>query len=134
MPRNTAAGARNPAASEYCRQRPGSPPVSGGTTTGGSAVMPLMPSAHLVSPPRSPSLLERLRGRRLERLLRARDVARVLQEVLQDLPLALTDRRAERCRGEVGHVEPERLGVGQRLGRRLQQRIRVLVGRDVLVR
>ena len=36
------------------------------------------------------------------------DVPRVLQEVLEDLPLALAGRAAERRRLEVGHVEPER--------------------------
>src|SRR3954462_4463178 len=110
------AGARNIAVTRYARPRPGSPPSGGAPAYGGSALMLglLMPL-----------LLVRRRRGRLELRGGAVDVLGVLQEVLQDLPLALTRRAAEGRRSEVGHVEPEDLRLGQRRRGRAGEDVRI---------
>src|SRR5439155_21138204 len=94
-PSSTTAGARNASVIPCLRKRPGSP-AGGAPVTGGSAVIVLL--TRLL-------LLGRLRRRRLQRAGDAVHVLRTLEEVLEDLPLALTRRAAERDRLEVGHVE-----------------------------
>src|SRR4051794_19897386 len=85
---------------------------AGGTApAGGSAAMavpPLMPAP--------PASLVGLGRCGLQLLGDAVDVARVLDEVLEDLPLALADGGAERGGLEVGHIELRDRRLGQRLG------------------
>src|SRR5437899_3032057 len=73
--------------------------------TGGSAVIPPGLTSLL-------ALLVRRRRRRLELLLDAAHVGRGLNELLEEPPLALTGRAAERGRLLVGHVEHDRLRAG----------------------
>src|SRR5213593_36845 len=107
------------------RSRPGSA-VGGATRAGGSAVM--LPSLL------KPFLLERLRRRALELPGDPVDVLRVLQEVLEQLELALTGRRAEGRRLEVGEVEPRHLRRDERLRGGPGQRVAVHAERHLLVR
>src|SRR4030088_439257 len=99
------AGARKIAPVTYRPSRPGSRAGGGPATTGGSAVIPPALNALL------PLLVRRHRGR-LELLLDAAHVRRLLQEGLEEPPLALTGRAAERGRLLVGHVEHHRRRVG----------------------
>src|SRR6266516_113874 len=102
------AGSRKTAAMPYRLRRPDS--AAGGAPSAGGAAVMLWPPLNL--------LLEGLRGRRLELLRNAGDVARVLEEVLEDLELTLPDGRAERRRLEVGQVEARLLRRGEGLRRR----------------
>src|SRR5919204_2429709 len=97
------AGPRKITAIRYRPSRPGSAAGGGAATTGGSAV----------TPPALKSLLPLLvRGCRggLELLGDPGRVARRLQEVLEDAPLALARGRSERRRLLVRHVEDDGLG------------------------
>src|SRR5262245_61456507 len=117
------AGARKAAVTAYLRspnQGSGGAPSS---SAGGSA--PMVASVNF--------LLERLRRGRLESRRGAVDVL-VLEEVLKDLPLALSRRGAERRRLEVGQVEPRGLGCDQRGRRAPRERVAVRAQRDLLVR
>src|SRR5437868_638257 len=53
------------------------------------------------------------------------DAGRVLDQSLQDGPLALAHSAAEGGRGQVAHVEPEGLGLGQGRRRRLGDLVRI---------
>src|SRR5215210_4189622 len=79
-------------------------------------------------------LLVGRRGSLLELRGRAVDVGRVLEEVLQDLPLALAGRAAEGRRGQIRHVEAEDLGLRERRRRRARHRVRVRTRGHALVR
>src|SRR5579862_2324775 len=96
------AGSRKTAPVVYRASLPGSAEPGGAATTGGSAVIP---PAVLTCP-----LLARLVGR-CGRLLELRrdpvHVARVLEERLEDPPLALARGGAERGRLSVRHVEDD---------------------------
>src|SRR5947209_3466684 len=98
----SSAGARNTAVVRMRPRRPGSAEGGGAATTGGSAVIPPALKCLL-------ALLVCGRCRRLELLLDARDVGRLLQELLEEPPLALTGRTAEGRRLQVRHVEDDRL-------------------------
>src|SRR5579863_3137378 len=103
------AGARNrPPVRNRASRR--SPPAGGGAaTTGGSTVM---------IPPELTDLLGALVGRGCRRLQLLGDpggVARVLEEALEQPPLALAGGGAERGRLLVGHVEDDVLGRPHRL-------------------
>src|SRR5437763_1142966 len=104
-PSSTTAGARNASVIPCLRKRPGSP-AGGAPATGGSAVIVLLTKSPRE---RSQLLLERLRRGRLQRGGDAAHVLRTLEEVLEDLPLALARRAAECDRLEVGHVEADGL-------------------------
>src|SRR5262249_19795164 len=95
---------------------PGAAPGGGAGATGGSAVS----RAELTF-----LLLVRGRGRGLELLLDSCDVLGVLQELLEQPPLALAGRRAEGRGLVVGHVEDDRLGVQERNLGRAGDRVRV---------
>src|SRR6266536_5461202 len=120
------AGPRKTAEVKYFPSRPGSAEGGGAAATGGSAVIP----------PALNSLLPLLvRGRRcsLELLRDSVHVARLLEEVLEQLPLALAGCPAERGRLLVGHVEHDRLcGLDRCLGR-LRDRVRIDARRHVVV-
>src|SRR5581483_4414268 len=122
------AGARKTAVVSARPSLPGSAEGGGAATTGGSAV---------IIPPLTRSLLLALLvGRssgRLELLLDARDVLRVAQELLEQAPLTLTGRTAERRRLLVGHVEDHRLRGEDRRLARLRDRVRIDARRHVLV-
>src|SRR5947199_1658237 len=79
------------------------------------------------------SSLVGLRGRRLELLRDAVHVARVLQEVLEDLELALADRGPEGGRLEIREVEARRLRLLERLCDRALGRVGIGAERHVLV-
>src|SRR5438270_10649356 len=121
----TNAGTRKTAVTPYRRSLPRSAAAGGAPLTGGSAVM--------LAPPLT-DLLERLGRRRFERGGRAVHVLRVLQEVLEDLPLTLPGRCAERCRLEIGQVEPGVLRLSDRGRRGTRQGIAVRAQRHLLVR
>src|SRR5437588_11185969 len=91
----------------YRPVRPGSPDGGGAATTGGSAVIPPALTSLLAL------LVRRYRGG-LQLLLDAADVARALQALLEEPPLTLTVRAAERRRLLVRHVEYDRLRAGDR--------------------
>src|ERR1700726_2227861 len=95
------AGARKNAPTRYRPSLPGSPVGGGAATTGGSAVIP---------PALMSLLLVRRRCCGLELFLDPADVLGVLQERLEEAPLARARRGAERRRLVVGHVEHHRLG------------------------
>src|SRR4029079_17896589 len=98
------AGARKTAVVRIRPSLPGSDEGGGAATTGGSAVIP--PAL------KRPVLLALLVGRGrgcLQLLLDARDVLRVPEELLEQPPLALPCRAAERRRLLVRHVEHDGL-------------------------
>jgi hypothetical protein len=86
-PRKNAAGARKPAAIAYWRHFP-APALGGASLTGGSAEA-LAPLTLLLVP-------VRLLGRVFHLLCDPVDVARVREEVLEELEEPLPDRAAER--------------------------------------
>src|SRR5206468_2087940 len=104
-----AAGRRKKAATPCLRRRAGSAAAGGAPSRGGSAVM--------LAPPATLLLVECLGRGGLQRRSRSVDVLGVLQEVLEDLPLALAGRRAERRRLEIGEVEARHLRPNERLRR-----------------
>src|ERR1700750_733934 len=118
------AGARKTAGVRERAKRPGSPPGGGAAATGGSAVMPPALNGLL--------LVGRLRGC-LQLLLDALDVAGLLQELLEQPPLALTRGRAERRRLVVGHVEGDRLRRQQWSFRRPGDRVRIALRGHVVI-
>src|SRR5689334_21205564 len=120
------AGARKSAPTRYLPSLPGSAVGAGAATTGGSAVTPAVGTPLL-------RLLVRGGRGRLQLLLDPGDVLRVLQEVLEDPPLALAGRGAERRRLLVRHVEDDLLRLDDRRFGRAGDRIRVDARRDVLV-
>src|SRR5207244_3269370 len=71
--------------------------------------------------------------RRLELLGDRGHVARVLQELLEDRPLTLTDGAAERRRLLIGHVELRHRRGCQRLGDLARRRVGVDAQRHLLV-
>src|ERR1700733_8121535 len=102
------AGPRKIAPVRYLPNRPGSAVGGGAAATGGSAVIP-------------PALIELLLAllvcgcsSGLELFLDAGHVARRLQEVLEDPPLALTGGGAEGRRLLVRHVEHDGLRAADR--------------------
>src|SRR5437016_4159989 len=86
IPRETAAGARKQAATAYFRHADAPSAARGAPAAGGSAVM--------LAPPLNVLLVRGLGGL-LELRGDAADVVRALQEVLEELPLALADGPAE---------------------------------------
>src|SRR4051812_10367853 len=97
------AGVRKIPPTRYLPSLPGPAEGGGAATTGGSAVIPPALIASLLA------LLVRGSCSRFELLLDAGDVLGVLQEVLEDSPLALSGSCAEGRRLLVGHVEHDRL-------------------------
>src|SRR5664279_218686 len=112
------------AVTAYARPRPGSPPSGGAPAYGGSALM-----LGLLTP----LLLVGRRGSRLELRGGAVDVLGVLQEVLQDLPLALPRRAAEGRGREIGHVEAKDLRLGERGRVGARERVGIRTRLDALV-
>src|SRR5918995_3960762 len=124
-PRKKAAGATNPAASAYLRQRPGSLSPGGEGATGGATVTSL-PLIRLRT--------ERLRCGVLHLLRDSVDVLGLRQEVLEQLEQTLADRAAEGRRLQVGQVEAEHLRLADRPGRRPRDLVRVDARVEILVR
>src|SRR5205085_810751 len=98
-------GARKNAPTPNLPSLPDPEPGGGAATTGGSTLIPPTPNS---------LLLVRGGGRGFELLLDARDVLRVLQEVLEQPPLALARGGAECRRLLVGHVEDDVLRLSDR--------------------
>src|SRR5260221_2582315 len=121
------AGARKIPPTRYLPSLPGSEEGGGAATTGGSAVIPPALTESLLA------LLVRRCCGCFELLLDAGDVLGVLQEVLEETPLALCSSRAEGRRLLVRHVEDDRLRGRDRSLGRLRDRVRVDARRDVLV-
>src|SRR6266849_3795563 len=120
------AGARKLAQTRYLPSLPGSEEGGGAARTGGSAVIPPALTESLLA------LLVRRCCGCFELRLDAGDVLGVLQEVLEEAPLALCGSRAEGRRLLVRHVEHDRLRRRDRSLGRLRDRIRVDARRDVL--
>src|SRR5581483_1383674 len=118
------AGVRKSAPVRYRPSLPGSESGGGAATTGGSAVIPPTPNELL--------LVRGLR-RRFELRLDAGDVARVLEELLEQPPLTLARRRSERRRLVVGHVEHDRLRRQDRGLARAGDRVGIDARRHVVV-
>src|SRR5215831_9399478 len=112
------AGSRNRSPVRYRRYFSVLAPMGtgGAATGGGSAVTP--PTVTLLL-----GLLVRLRGGRLQLLCDPLHVLGVLEEVLEQAPLALAGGRAERGRLVVGHVEHNRLRLLHRHGGRARDRV-----------
>src|SRR5437773_1908358 len=121
------AGARKIAPTRYLPSRPGPAEGGGAATTGGSAVIPPALMSRLL-----PCLVRR-GGCCLELRGDARRVARRLEEVLEQSPLARAGGRAERRRLLVRHVEHDGLRGADRCFRGAGDRIRIDARRDVLV-
>src|SRR5262245_21776450 len=118
------AGARNTAATAYRRQRSRRAP--GGASASEDSAVTLCPLNVL--------LLVRSRRRLLELRGGPVDVRRVLEEVLEEEPLALPGRAAECRRLQIREVETRDLRPRE-LDRRLAlERIGVRARRDALVR
>src|ERR1051325_4856233 len=126
MPRITIAGARKTAPTTYLPSRPWSAEGVGAAVTGGSAVM--LPPAKRLLP-----LLVRLRRRGLQLAGDAVHVLRVLEEVLEQSPLALAGGAAERRGLRVRHVEHDRLRLRERDLGRARDRIRIHARAHVVV-
>src|SRR3954468_21200240 len=153
-PSSSSAGSRNSSARSMLPRRCGlggrtSPAPGAPSGGGGPAARPppgrprspvpagavgLMSTSVSVTAPDRSLAVQRLGRGGLELLRDPVDVTRVRQEVLEQLPLALTVGRAE-CRGVlVGHVEAHVVGADERVGDLARRLVGVRGLGDVLVR
>src|SRR3954462_734532 len=150
---SSSAGSRNSSARSMLPRRCGlggrTSPAPGARSGGGPDAAPapgrsrspvpadavglLSTSVSVTAPDRSLAV-QRLGRGGLELLRDPVDVTRVRQEVLEQLPLALTVGRAERRRVLVGHVEAHVVGADERVGDLARRLVGVRGLGDVLVR